>query len=438
MCLGPHINGSFWGESNGKTRRLETSSRHSSANKSLSRFQQTYIRELRLPKVTIYSRPASSTCPPCCHTPHCCDLETVHLLCLPGMEDVVLFVTKEEVGLATVWSTAGSRFRLLAGHSLGNSPALVAESYQQLYQGVIWPRPVGENWAPRLWIESSHWEWCFFMILAVETVARCCKNDWWICGKENDRKQPRPPNGRTACKLSVYFHLKVGISSSAGSTQNKSDRLHLEHWKSWADPNSYWKDMKGPICSQTSGLHPLFPFPPKKLTICKQMGKDGKVTSVRYQPPVYFKRPCQCLLQTTGGWLMTPPKTKHRMSLKGASNASKIALVTSGPMQHLQTKWAVAFKLSLENDEVQKETCSLNSFRASMQHIWQSNLSGASFDSAFLSTPNSLALYIKKLILLPYSSAYDEHLNISSALPHEHHMCFLFFPGVFCTICAIQ
>jgi|Cyp1metagenome_2_1107374.scaffolds.fasta_scaffold08851_12 hypothetical protein len=52
------------------------------------------------------------------------------------MEDVFLFVTKEEVGLATVWST-GSRFRLLAGHSLGNSPALVAESYQQLYQGVI-------------------------------------------------------------------------------------------------------------------------------------------------------------------------------------------------------------------------------------------------------------------------------------------------------------
>lgn len=61
------------------------------------------------------------------------------------MEDVFLFVTKEEVGLATVWSTAGSRFRLLAGHSLGNSPALVAESYQQLYQGVIWPRLVGEN-----------------------------------------------------------------------------------------------------------------------------------------------------------------------------------------------------------------------------------------------------------------------------------------------------
>lgn len=147
-------------------------------------------------------------------------------------------------------------------------------------------------------------------------------------------------------------------------------------------------------------------------------------------------RPCQCLLQTTGGWLMTPPKTKHRMSLKGASNASNIALVTSGPMQHLQTRWAVAFKLFGKwwGSEGDLFTEFLPSFHA---NIWQSNLSGGSFDSAFLSTPNSLALYIKKLILLPYSSAYDEHLNISSALPHERHMCFLFFPGVFCTICAI-
>ena len=76
------------------------------------------------------------------------------------MKDVFLFVTKGEVGLATVWSAAGSSVRLLAGHSLGNSPALVAESYQQLYQGVIWPRLVGgeTELLARFWIQSGHWE----------------------------------------------------------------------------------------------------------------------------------------------------------------------------------------------------------------------------------------------------------------------------------------
>ena len=94
------------------------------------------------------------------------------------------------------------------------------------------------------------------------------------------------------------------------------------------------------------------------------------------------------------------------------------------------TKWAVAFKPS-GKCEAQKETCSLNSFRTSMQPSDKAIFSCR--DQLTVSSCQRQFLFgtVHQKAHPLYSSAYDEHLNISSALPHERHMFFL--SGVFCT-----
>ena len=228
---------------------------------------------------------SSSTCPTCSiHTVVtlkpciCC----VHWRC---MKDVFLFVTKGEVGLATVWSAAGSSVRLLAGHSLGNSPALVAESYQQLYQGVIWPRLVGgkTELLARFWIQSGHWEWTF--------KDPGCGNsrmiDEYVANKTIENSQDPPVD-----ELPVSY-LCTSIRKWAWAVQLEVHRIkmvaciwNIERAERTQTRRTLKSHERTHFCSDFR-IHPVPSA--KKLTSYKKWWKMGKLhTSVRYHLPKNF------------------------------------------------------------------------------------------------------------------------------------------------------